>query len=88
MMMLPHTMKRSPLICPDDASKAAWEFMDREYERRRVEGDKWRTARQSECVFDEEAARRHPYQLTQTIRRNELTITIPVPAKTKPPRWP
>ena len=57
--------------------------MEREYERRRVEGDKWRTAREDETLFDEEAAKRHPYELTQTRQRCEMTVTIPVPAKTR-----
>lgn len=83
MMMLPKTTLRSPLVAPDDASKAAWEFQEREYERRRVEGTKWRLAREDETLFDEELARRHPYELTQTRRRHEISITIPVPAKTR-----
>ena len=83
MMMLPDTDLRSHLAAPHDASKVAWEFQEREYERRRVEGDKYRTAREEECLFDEEAAKSHPYEFTQTRRRYELTVTIPVPAKTK-----
>ena len=83
MMMLPSTTLRSPLIAPDDASKAAWDAMEKEYERRRVEGTRWRTAREDETVFDDEAARRHPYEMTQTRRRHELTITVPVPARTR-----
>ena len=83
MMMLPSTTLRSPLVAPDDASKAAWEWMEFEYERRRVEGDRWRTAREDETLFDEELARTHPYELMQTRRRYEMTITIPVPAKTR-----
>ena len=39
MMMLPDTHLETPMMAPVDASKAAWEWMEREYERRRVEGD-------------------------------------------------
>ena len=83
MMMLPFTTLRSHLIAPDDASKAAWDFQEREYERRRVMGTKWRTIREDETVFDEERAKSHPYELGQTRRRTEITISIPVPPKTK-----
>ena len=38
MMMLPDTDLRSHLMAPHDASKIAWQFQEREYERRRVEG--------------------------------------------------
>ena len=84
MMMLPTTCLRSPLMAPNDASKAAWEFNEKEYERRRAEGTKWRAQREDEAVFDVAHAAHHPYQLTQTRRRLELTITVPVPAKTRP----
>ena len=77
MMMLPFTTLRSHLIAPDDASKAAWDFQEREYERRRVMGTKWRTIREDETVFDEERAKSHPYELGQTRRRTEITISIP-----------
>ena len=83
MMMMPSTHLRSHLVAPTDASKAAWEFQEREFERRRVEGEKYRTARENETLFDEERARSHPYELTQTRLRYELTITIPVPARTR-----
>ena len=84
MMMLPRTHLDSPLMAPDDASKAAWAFNEGEYERRRVEGQKWRTAREDEVVFDVERATRQPYEFGQTRRRYEFTVTIPVPAKTRP----
>ena len=84
MMMLPDTGLDTPLMAPDDASKAAWEFQQREYERRRVEGAMWRKRREAETHFDEEQALLHPYELTQTKRRHEIEITIPVPAGTKP----
>ena len=83
MMMMPSTHLGSPLMAPDDASKAAWEFNEAEYERRRVEGQKWRTAREDEVIFDLEKAKLHPYQFGQTRRRYEFTVTIPVPAKTR-----
>jgi len=83
MMMLPDTTLRSHLMAPHDASKVAWEFQEREFERRRVEGEKYRTAREEETLFDFEAAKLHPYELTQTRQRYELTITIPVPPKTR-----
>jgi hypothetical protein len=70
-------------MAPDDASKAAWEFQEREYERRRVEGEKWRTAREDEVVFDAAKAVLQPYEFGQTRRRYEFTVTIPVPPKTK-----
>jgi len=84
MMMMPDTTLKSHLMAPVDASKAAWTWLEEEAERRRIAGHKWRTAREDECLFDEEAARRHLYELTQTRRRHELTITVPVPAKTRP----
>ena len=83
MMMLPDTTLDSHLMAPHDASKVAWEFQEREFERRRLEGEKYRTAREDETLFDEEAAKRHPYELTQTRRRHDITVSIPVPAKTK-----
>jgi len=83
MLMMPDTTLRSHLMAPVDASKAAWTWLEEEAERRRVAGHKWRKARENECLFDEEAAIRHPYELTQTRRRHELTITVPVPAKTR-----
>jgi hypothetical protein len=83
MMMLPDTTLSSHLMAPDDASKVAWDFQEREYERRRVEGQKYRTAREDECLFDEDRARRIPYELVQTKRRFEFTVNIPVPAKTR-----
>ena len=83
MMMLPDTNLKSHLVAPHDASKIAWEFQEREFERRRVEGEKYRTAREEETLFDAEAAMAHPYELTQTIRRYDMEVTIPVPAKTR-----
>jgi hypothetical protein len=82
MCMLPNTLFDTPLMAPNDASKAAWKFQEEEHERRRVAGDKWRKQREDETIFDVEQARQHPYELTQTKRRTEITITIPVPAKT------
>lgn len=84
MMMMPETHLRSPLMAPVDASKAAWEFKEREYERRRVEGAKWRNAREDETIFDAEYAAVHPFEFGQTRRRYEFTVTVPVPAKTMP----
>ena len=84
MMMMPETTLRSHLMAPTDASKAAWEWQEQEFERRRVEGEKYRTAREDETLFDEEAARIHPYEMTQTRHRHEITVTIPVPARTRP----
>ena len=83
MMMMDSTHLNTPLMAPEDASKAAWAFNEQEYERRKVEGQKWRTAREDEVVFDADRAMRQPYQFGQTRRRYEFTVTIPVPPKTR-----
>ena len=53
------------------------------------QGTRWRTAREDECLFDEEAAKRHPYELTQTRRRCALrhrrTPTLHAAPRSPPP---
>lgn len=83
MLMLPWTRLSSPLMAPVDASKTAWEFQEGEYERRRVEGAARRKQREEAAVFDVEAAKLHPYEFVQTKRRYEMTLHIPIPAKTQ-----
>lgn len=79
MMMLPTTRLDTPLMAPDDASKAAWEFNEKEYERRRAEGTRWRAAREDEVFFDDERARTHPFQFTQQGRRSDITVSVRPP---------
>ena len=79
MLMLPDTRLGTPLMAPNDASKAAWEFNEKEYERRRAEGTRWRAAREDEVFFDDERARTHPFQFTQQGRRSDITVSVRPP---------
>ena len=65
MMMLPTTKVGTPLLAPQAAQRAAWEWEERDIEYRRQKGAEWRSARESSLVFDAERALKEPYSFEQ-----------------------
>ncbi|KAL1511340.1 hypothetical protein AB1Y20_006143 [Prymnesium parvum] len=86
MMMLPSTKLGTPLLPPQEAQRAAWDWEERDIEYRRQKGAVWRAAREDASVFDIESAVAEPFTFTQVQPASHttgMTVTVRVPPKTK-----